>query len=47
VSRAQVPFQFDAERITFMDLLPFTTICICMLFISTTLYSYFKKQKYL
>jgi len=42
-----VPFQFDAENITFRDLLPFSVICLCMLFISTTLYSYFKKQKYL
>lgn len=43
----QVPFNTGADRITFRDLLPFTTICICMLLISTSLYSYFKKQKYL
>jgi Mg2+ and Co2+ transporter CorA len=42
-----VPFQFDAERITFRDLLPFSVICLAMLLISTTLYRYFKKQKYL
>ena len=44
---AQVPFQFDSEDISFKDLLPFMVICIAMLIISSSLYTYFKKHKYL
>lgn len=42
-----VPFQAGADRVTFQDLLPFSSICLCMVLVALYLYSYFKKRKYL
>jgi magnesium transporter len=43
----KVPFQFDSTRLSFIDLLPFSIICVCMGLISYYLYSYFRKRQYL
>jgi len=42
-----VPYQYDRDSISFMDLLPFSCICLCMIVFSYYLYHHFKRRGYL
>lgn len=42
-----VPFDASVSHQSFKDLLPFTSICLCMVLCSYYMYAYFKKRQYL